>query len=545
MTTMQLKQIALASSLFFSCHLVFGATYAPLDQQQLNLFNPTDNTLSTQDIEKLTQEYLEVSNLLKNRQIQRADKKINQLIQQYPKESNFYSLRATSDLLKKDYTNAIKSYQKAIQLSPKDPRPHIGLATVYLQSGDNTQAKNSAKHALSIDNHSIPAYLVLAEATYQGNNPQDAESILITALNKAKGNSLQETNTADKLITYYILQKQPQKALTVAQNTLKHYPGNSLALSLLARSQINAKMTDQAIPTLEKLIRLDRKDARHRILLAKLLINHSGKEQEILRLLDEATAIMPDDPQAQIQKTVILTQLKLFPKALQANKKVKKLAPESGLAEALEGNIYLAEKKPDLALAAFQKSYQIKPSAKALSAITKTMLAQGKQSEVISFLEQELKKDPNNLAAHFIVGNIYQQQHNIHNAEKHYLAILAKQPDNAIILNNLAWIYHQQNNPKALTLIEKAYKKAPDSPEIVDTYAAILIKQGNLTKGLELYRQASKLAPLNYNTQYRLAHAYALNGQNEQAIKTLKTITNSGQNFSEKAAALALLKKLD
>ena len=332
---MQLKQIALVSSLFFSSPLVFGATYVIPDQQQLNLSDPFGLTgnilqsepLSAQDInKKLGQAYLEVSKLLANRRTQLADEKINQLIQQYPEESNFYNLRAISALLKKDYTSAIKSYQRAIQLSPENSRSHIGLATVYLQSGNMSKAKNSAERVLAIDNDSIPAYLILAEVSYKGNKPQNAESILIVAHNKAKGNSQQEISTAEKLISYYMLQKQPQKALIVAQNTIKDYPNNNLALSLLARSQIYAKKPELAIPTLEKLVGLDSSDARHRILLAKLLLNHPGKKQEILRLLDEATAIMPDNLQVQVQATVILTQLKLFPKALQSSKKVKKIA---------------------------------------------------------------------------------------------------------------------------------------------------------------------------------------------------------------------------
>ncbi|MCF7970722.1 MAG: tetratricopeptide repeat protein [Methylococcaceae bacterium] len=550
---MQLKQITLASCFFFSSYL-FGATYIPLDLRPFDSsisFNSINSILQPESTRieevkrQLTKEYFKARYLLTSGQTRLAVDQINQLIQKYPQESDFYNLRAVSDLLKKDYTSGIKNYQKAIQLSPENISSHMGLAIVYLQSGDNAQAENAANRALSIDNESVPAHLVLADVTYKGANPQETEGLLIRAQSLAKGNSEQEIKIANMLISYYLLQKQPQKALTVAQNTIEHYPNDSLALSILAKTQIYNKQEAEAIATLEKFIKQEAADAPHRILLAKLLLKHPEKQQEILKLLDESSTILPDTAQLHAQKTVILTELKLFPQALLVSKKVKTLAPESGLAEALEGDIYLADKKPDQALVAFQQSYQIQPSAEALASMTKIMMAQGKQSAVISLLEQEIKKDPNNIVGYLLAGDIYLQQNQTGEAEKHYLAVLVKQPENVSALNNLAWIYHQENNPKALELIEKAYNMAPDSADILDTYGAILVKQGNVMKGIDMYVQASKIDPLNYNTQYYLAHAYTLNAQNKLALQILRTITSGTESFSEKESAVILLKKLE
>jgi len=551
---MRLKQITLAaSSFFFSCHLL-GATYAPPELDLFNkppLFNSIDSMLqpepaSTQGIKKkLTQEYIEVSKLLGLGEIKAGINKLDQLIQQYPQEANFYNLLAASDWLKKDYSRATKNYQKAIELSPNNIRSHIGLATVYLQIGETAKAKKEANIALSIDNNSVFAYLVLADVVYKEGNPKEAERILITASKKAKGDSSQEIKTALMLVNYYKLQQQPKKALSVAQKTNKEHKNNYFVLSLLAKTQIYNKQEEQAIVTLEQIIKKESKDVEHRLLLAKILLKYPAKKQQILKLLDEANSLLPDNVQLQIQRAAILKALKLFPQALQVSKEVKVLAPESGLGEVLEGAIYWADNKPDLALAAFQKSYQKKLSAEALTSIVKIMSAQGKQSAALAFLEKEVKKDTNNVVAHFLMGDIYLQQNKGNEAEKHYLAVLAKEPDNVIILNNLAWIYNQKNSPKALELIEKAYNTAPSSADVLDTYGAILVKQGDVTKGIEMYAQASKINPLNYNTQYHLAHAYTLNAQNKQAVQILRTITNGTESFSEKESSVILLKKLE
>lgn len=552
---MKLKQIALTTSLLFSCHIAVGATYVVQDEPQLNLsdqFDMTGNLLNKSEDstaqarqEQLTQEYLEVVKLLKNKQLKAADEKIDRLIQQNPRESNFYNLRALSKVLSKEYTPAIQSYQKAIELAPKNIKSRLGLATVFLLAEDYTQAKQAANGALSINSKSAHAYLILAEVAYKENRLQDVESSLLTAQKEIWGLKKQEIIIANNLVKFYVRQKQPQKALSVAQDIIKRYPDDSSALSLLARTQIYNKKTEQAIPTLEKLINQESKDSRHRILLAKLLLNQPGKKPQILKLLTEVSSIAPDNAQVQVQKTIILTQLKDFPEALRTTKKVKQLAPDTGMAEALEGDIYLAERQMALALTAFQKSYQIKPNNKTLGVIIKIMISQGKQSESIDFLNRELNKNPKNFTAHFLIGNIYQQQNNNREAEKHYQAILTEQPDNVLILNNMAWIYHLDNNPKALALAERAYQKAPKSAAIADTYAVILVKRGDLAKSLKIFEKAGKLAPQNYDIQYHMADAYALNGQTKQAIKILKTITGSEQKFSEKEAAIALLNKLE
>lgn len=48
-----------------------------------------------------------------------------------------------------------------------------------------------------------------------------------------------------------------------------------------------------------------------------------------------------------------------------------------------------------------------------------------------------------------------------------------------------------------------------------------------------------------YDIKYHLAEAYATNGDKKQAIDILNQIVNADQIFSEKNAAIALLKKLE
>ncbi len=557
---MRIKPIAAVICLFIVSHLALGATYDLPDDQSLN--SPDFGLALTPDGEsgslfydqafsntqtlsnELKKDYLEVVKLLKNKQFKAAENTIINLIQQNPREADFYCLQATLQFLIKKPHLVIKSYQKAIELNPNNLKAQLGIATSFLQTGLISEAKQHANNALSIDKKTVQTYILLSEIANLENAPQDAENFLLTAQKLAKGNQ-QKNLLAKKLAKHYILQKQPKKVLVLAERLANQHPDDNTALALLASAQIYNNKSVAAILSLKKLIHLESKNTRYRLLLARQLAKQPGNEKKVLSLLDEISTIAPENKQLEFQKTALLVQLKLFPEAFDSAKKIRQLAPDSGLAELVEGNIYLADHKKEPALVAFQKSYELNANNKVLNIITNILVSQGNQSAAIDFLNRELKKNVKNLTAHFKLGNIYHQQNKIGEAEKHYQAILAEQPDNVVILNNLAWIYHQQNNPKSLALAERAYKNAPKSATVADTYAAILVKQGDLVNGLKIFERAGKLAPQNYDIQYHLADAYSLSGQHKQSISILKTITRSEQNFSEKDASISLLKKFE
>jgi predicted Zn-dependent protease len=111
-------------------------------------------------------------------------------------------------------------------------------------------------------------------------------------------------------------------------------------------------------------------------------------------------------------------------------------------------------------------------------------------------------------------------------------------------LNNLAFLYSQQNDPQAMELAKRAYDKAPESAAILDTYGYILIKQGQPKEGLPILEKAATLAPKANDIQFHLAEAYSVNDNNQKAIEILEPIVKAEQAFSEKKAAVSLLDKL-
>jgi putative PEP-CTERM system TPR-repeat lipoprotein len=551
--------LVIAIGLLASTTQVLAANYTALDHQQNN-FNDLDQITpettepgrsisALEAFQKAEQSnkrtnYLEVLDLLKQNKIEEAQNKISSLLKQNPNEADYYNLNALLETLKKDTSAAQQNYEKAIKLDPKNILAYLGSAKLALDGGQLDKAKEYANKALAINDKAINGYLVLADIAYKQKNNAEVEKILQTAQEKVKGNITAEAEVIKNLAKFYAMQKQADKILALTEELASRYPDNSMALGLLAQAQIINNKKPLAEQTLFKLINLEKQDAGSRLLLIKLLSEHPEKEQETLKLLDETARILPNNPEALVYKTAYLIKLKHYQEAMELANKIDSQFPKLVLGKLLKGDVYLAEKKLDKATDMYQQAYKIEPNDRVLFTLADLLNAQKKEPEAIKLLNNALEKNKKNISIHFKLANIYQQQNDIKQAEAHYKAMLAEKSDDVLALNNLAFLYSQQKDPRALEFAKKAYEKAPESAAILDTYGYILIKQGGLKEGLPILEKAAGLAPQANDIQFHLAEAYVTDNNNQKATEILEKIVKAEQDFSEKKAAVALLEKL-
>ncbi len=510
-----------------------------LDSKNLSFAKPAAPDQSKLNEHK--QHYQDILQNIRQKQYDEADTKINNILQKNPDIAAFYNLQALLAVQQKDYDTAKQSFNKALKLNPNSQRALLGLAMLAFEAQQFNEAEALANKITALNKKATPAYLIIANIAGKQNNLLKVESTLKSAYRNVSGNIDSEVKIAANLGKLYVIQRQPKKFLDLVQELNQLHPNNSKALALLAGAQMANNRIEAAKNTLQTVINKEKNNVVHRVQLAKLLLKQAGNENQIIKLLDEATAIAPRNPQLMLQKAAFLIVLKHYDDAYAIALKLDQLAPQSGIGKILQGDVYLAQKKLKLAIGSYQQAYRIKKNNKVLNKIVDIMLAQKDTTAAITLLKKELH---NNSAAEFKLASVYLQQNKLPEAEKHYLNLLKIKPDNPIILNNLAWIYSQRNNPKAEETAKKAYKLAPKSAAIIDTYGTILVHNNKFEQGISLLKQATSLAPKAYDIQYHLAEAYAKNNNSQQAIKILSTLNNIKEHFSEKNAAILLLKQL-
>ena len=98
------------------------------------------------------------------------------------------------------------------------------------------------------------------------------------------------------------------------------------------------------------------------------------------------------------------------------------------------------------------------------------------------------------------------------------------------MLNNLAWLYSKVNDKRALATAEQAYKLAPKSAAVLDTYGWILVSQHELEHGISMLREASELSGKNPEIQFHLASALVQQGGAQEEAKLLvKSLVQEGK----------------
>lgn len=161
----------------------------------------------------------------------------------------------------------------------------------------------------------------------------------------------------------------------------------------------------------------------------------------------------------------------------------------------------------------------------------------------ISALRDWLETNPDDASVMFILANALLSQGESRAALHYYERLLKTQPDNAVILNNVAWLYLEQNPSDALQYAERAYRLAPEQPKIIDTYGWTLVQQGQTQRGLVLLQQAVSQAPHEAEIRYHLVQAMRGAGQRQEAAKELKRLVRDYPEFPQFEEAQALLQK--
>ena len=157
---------------------------------------------------------------------------------------------------------------------------------------------------------------------------------------------------------------------------------------------------------------------------------------------------------------------------------------------------------------------------------------------------QWLKQNPGDGVARLMLASAYSKAGQRKAAIAQYEQILRTDPNNPLVLNNLAWQLFLDADVRALSYAERAHKLAPNDPATLDTLGWLLVQKNELARGLGLLKQAVLKAPQAAEIRYHLATALDKSGQKAQAKQELSTLLRSAKDFPQRQAAQAAHDKL-
>lgn len=158
--------------------------------------------------------------------------------------------------------------------------------------------------------------------------------------------------------------------------------------------------------------------------------------------------------------------------------------------------------------------------------------------KAIALAEKLNQEHPNLKGINAILADYWMKKDKA-KALQYYEKELALNPDNIIVLNNLAWEYgiNQKNLEKARPFLEKLKAKKNLDPRILDTIGWILAFNGQHQEAEQYVRNALDLAPGFPPFEYHLGFLLNEAGKKEEAKKHLDSALSSKQGFDERKDA--------
>ena len=476
---------------------------------------------------------------LRAKQVGQALAVANQGVDKFPQQAPYYHLKAVALQQNNEPQAAKVALELAVEKNPEYTPSLFSLAQLAAVAGELDKATVFLDRVLSVAPENLRALLAKAEILARQQDEQGALALLDQAVITNPAASAPVT-----LKINYLLKKQEQeKALTVARQFELANPKSLQAQSLLARTLTQVKRYPEAQRVLEQIVEQADRDVAHRMLLVDVLV----KQQDFntaLNVVDQVLAIRRDIIQARIARVQILVAQQQYEAALAEANGIQGNEQTVAMANQLKGDIYRYQGKQKEAVTYYEQAFSVLKNPGLMVRLSEIYLSSDQTDSAKTTIQKYLDWKPNDVLARMRLADIYQRQGQVEKAVSEYEAILDVQGGYVPALNNLAWIYNERQDKRALGLAEKVSQLVPDNPEVMDTYGWVLLTHKQYKKALGVIQRAASMAPTNGDIRYHLAVALHKNDNNDQARKELRRLLQSDQKFTEMANARALLKQL-
>ncbi|MGG7605458.1 XrtA/PEP-CTERM system TPR-repeat protein PrsT [Massilia sp. BKSP1R2A-1] len=473
------------------------------------------------------------------KQFDKALATIDGMEQRQPDNPQVHNLKGIVLQAKGDAAKARAAFDKAVALQPTFLAAVANLARLDLMEKQPEAAKGRFLKVLEKDKNNIEAMTALAELALAQKRPEEAT----TWLEKASNVNPDAVPPATNLGMHYLRSNQAQKALTLARKLQPANPTNTAVLELLGQAQMATKDTAGALDTYGKLAALMPKSALAQMRLAgvyQVMKNDASAATHLRRAVD----LQPNFIPARLAQIEAAIRAGRGEQALQIARDVQKLDPKAPVGYMLEGDVLLAQQKPALAAQAFEKAQSLGASPEVFAKTLQALGMAGKTKEVKTRGAQWLAQHPEDVRVALMVAETNLASKEYKPAISVLERALKTAPNSPLVLNNLAWAYQQEKDPRALATAEQAFKLAGDNPGVMDTLGWLLVEKGDTARAVPLLQKAAEKAPASPEIRYHLGVALHKSGDKQGARREIDKALAQNTPFNDIEAARALLKTL-
>ena len=453
-------------------------------------------------------------------------------------------------LQQQNYEGALKIVEKILTKVPDDPETLTIYGRIKHQLNDLEAAQKAYIKVLAQNPKKSQIYLLLGQIYLQEKNYQKAEQVYTDLT----------SHFADSYAGYFFLGKihaeqgKTEAAEDAFKKTLQLAPDLEEPRFELIKLFQKLGRTQQIIDTYNELLKQNPQNNRASMALA-LLYHNAGNRNNAAEILKKLGTRTKSD--IEIIRTVVRHYIdtKNYADALIILRGMFPSAPDNSELHYVTGVAYDGHKDKRMAITHFKR---VRSDSKfyqsALIHIAFLLQDQGKIDEAISFLENAMRKNPENPEFYLYLGTFYEEKEEFSKAIQQLRKGLKLDPDNPKLhfrlgvaydklgrkddsiqamksvikldpkdpraLNYLGYTYADlgRNLDEAEQLILQALKYKPDDGYITDSLGWVYFKKGLFQKAIKYLERAAKLVPDDPIILEHLGDAYLKVSKKKEAL---------------------------
>ncbi|WP_171035655.1 XrtA/PEP-CTERM system TPR-repeat protein PrsT [Colwellia ponticola] len=417
-----------------------------------------------------------------------------------------YVLQGFIYLNNKQSVEAKSSFEKSLSLNPKNIASLYNLGLLHQRAEQHSKALSYFDQVLRISSEHKGALKALVSLA----NKKELREETISLLTKnQQNNNLYSTIALAQALT---MDKQVTQAITTLVGIEKSVQLTANYFLLLGDSYVALEKYAEANTVFIEGLALEPKNyflnVKY-ISVLEFLGDYKGALQQTRKLHQYY------DSNIDITTSLIYFEAKNknYKEAKRLLEKIKGQKNNNKLLDVIAGEVYQEEKDYPQAIEHFSAAYEEEPTELNLLNLARVLKFDKQNKQAERLLESYLDKHTNNSKIRFLLAELYSPADRKKKVVQ-YQALSITMPNNAIVLNNLAWNqFKLKQTAQALINIEKAYQLQPDNLAIQESYGVILIANNKLDQGITILEQAIVSGSTDPIAQESLTKAKALHNK--------------------------------
>lgn len=464
-----------------------------------------------------------------------ATRRVERLIADQPGESEILVTAGAYFLSIGDNKRAGDVYRQAQKLAPANADAMLGIAAVEVRAGNAAEAEKTLRTVIERHPAVEQGYLALSDLAILRRDSESARRWL----EQAVGANPSVIESRLRLAELSLENRDVAKADSLVAQVLSIARQKAPALNRIGGMYLHIGQYERALQHFLDAVAQGAQGARIGAARALLAL---GRNDEARSQLEAEARGRPAAVEPAAMLVLLDIREKRYESALARVAALEKSGAPPGEVVELRGDIQMASRDHARAAVSYAAAARSRPtSSLAIKEFQARLAARMKSPE--SALVQWLESHPNSNVVRMILAGHYRKTGRNPDAIAQYERATQFGP-NADALNNLAWIYHETGDARALETAKRAYELAPGSAAIGDTYGWVLVEKGSMADGLRILASAAKAAPGHPDIQFHYAAALARNGKPADAATILGRVLTPGTKFASRADAEALMKQL-